>query len=63
MRDNNLSSLLTVKDIKTRYRIGNDKAYALMHCKDFPSFVIMGKYYVNANELEKYEKRKMIKIR
>lgn len=55
MENSALSELLTMKDLMKRYRISQDKAYELIHNKDFPSFKIKGRYYVRADLLLKWE--------
>ncbi len=48
---NNLPKLLTPQDLKKYFvqnniKMGNDKLYALLKQKDFPSFKIGSNYYI-----------------
>ena len=43
--------ILKVKDLKERYGIGNDAAYALVRQKGFPSFLMKGRSYVTREDL------------
>lgn len=49
--------LLQTKELQSRLRIGRDKAYALMHAKNFPSIKMGGRYYIEEDELAKWLKR------
>lgn len=46
--------LYTIDDIKRIFKIGRNKALALMSSKGFPSFRINRKLYVLKDELEKW---------
>ena len=52
-----MSILLTAKDLQQQLQVGRDKAYALMHAKGFPAMKLGGRYYVSANELDKWLER------
>lgn len=46
--------MLTVKDLQVMFKIGRDKAYALMRSKGFPSIKIGGRYYVTQKALDEW---------
>jgi len=46
--------LYTIDDIKQIFKIGRNKALALMSSSGFPSFRINRKLYVSKNELERW---------
>lgn len=46
--------LYTIDDIKRIFKIGRNKALALMSSSGFPSFRINRKLYVSKNELESW---------
>lgn len=46
--------LYTIDDIKQIFKIGRNKALALMSSSGFPSFRINRKLYVSKDELEKW---------
>lgn len=45
---------LTTKEVQQLLRIGRDKAYALMHCKGFPSICLGHQYIVEKQALYKW---------
>ncbi|MEE1011805.1 MAG: hypothetical protein U0L11_07210 [Acutalibacteraceae bacterium] len=52
--------ILKIKDLKARYGIGNDAAYALVRRKGFPSFLMKGRCYVTREDmLLKWEEEQM----
>lgn len=51
--------MITVKELEKRYHISHDKAYSLIHNKDFPSLKINGRYYVRVDLLIKWEERQI----
>lgn len=46
--------LYTPKDIQTIFKCGRKKSYEIMNMRDFPSFRIDTKLYVEKSELEKW---------
>jgi excisionase family DNA binding protein len=52
-----MSMLLSTRDLQNSLKIGRDTAYALMHCSGFPSMKIGGRYYVSRQELDKWLER------
>lgn len=52
---NTSHKLLKVKDLKDRYGIGNEAAYALVRRKDFPAFYFSGKFFIREDLLLKWE--------
>lgn len=51
--------MLSVKDIKDILGCSNDKAYAIVRHKGFPSIKIGRQYYTPQHEFEKWVKRNL----
>lgn len=51
--------ILNIKDLKARYRIGNDAAYAFVRQKDFPSFLLKGRFITREDKLLEWEEKHM----
>lgn len=55
------NNILTVSDLKKRYGIGNDAAYALVRREDFPSFRYFNKFLIREDLLLKWEEEEIEK--
>lgn len=51
-----LSNIISIKDLKKRYKIGNDKAYALVKERSFPAFQAGRRWNIIESDLEKWER-------
>ena len=51
MKATELPELMTIKELKTYLNCSYDTVYSLAKRKDFPSFMIGNKYYINKTEL------------
>lgn len=59
---NSLPELLTVPELQEYLKCKKDLAYKVVHQKDFPSFKVGGKYYVNKDKLPDWIDRQCRKI-
>ena len=46
---------MTIKELKERYHMGNDKISKLVHMPKFPTLKIGGRYYIDKEKLLKLE--------
>jgi len=52
------SNIITITELKERYKIGNDKAYALVKERSFPAFKLGRRWNIIESELEKWERER-----
>lgn len=53
-----LPKLLKAKEVGKYLGISNNKLYALLKCRTFPSIKIGSRYYINVKSLEEWLERK-----
>ena len=53
-----LSNIISIKELKKRYKIGNDKAYALVKERSFPAFKAGRRWNIIESDLEKWERER-----
>ncbi|MBK5243746.1 MAG: helix-turn-helix domain-containing protein [Eubacteriaceae bacterium] len=52
------SNIISIEDIKKRYKIGNDTAYALVKERSFPAFKVGRRWNIIESDLEKWERER-----
>lgn len=57
-----LPELITVYELRDYLKCGHNQAYELVRRKDFPSFKIGSKYYVNKSALAEWIERQSKKL-
>jgi len=53
-----MQNLIGIKELKKRYKIGNDTAYALVKERSFPAFKVGRSWNIIESDLEKWERER-----